>query len=614
MAGQSRDNALDHVVVVVFENRSLDNVLGRLYGPGDGKTFDGVTGKDLTNPIPDWAEHGADRKVVPYTVATDMDSPNPDSGEEYPHTNTQLFNILSEQNRFKLGEEITAPYNAPEPGQVPTMDGYVTDYISCFTAEVGRQPTYEEYSQIMTGFTPEQIPVLSGLARGFGVFDHWFCEVPSQTLPNRSFWTAATSSGFAVNSPVSNFVQTNTAETIFNRLDDHGKTWKVYVAEPMRFSGTGLVHFSRLKDRFATHFVPFAQFEADAANGDLPDFSFIEPSLGVGHNDYHPACGRALGHGIAIRGIDPPSSILGGEALLSRIYHAYKSMQSPTGSNVWNTALLIGWDEPGGTYDHVPPPSVPPPDPSAPAGQHGFTFDRSGYRVPAIIVSPWVAEGEVFNAEHRHTSLIATLREQWGLGDPFTARDAAARTFTHAFTLDTPRDPANLGRPRTAAGAPVHRGCGSPGHDGIPAGQDPVPGGTGIRRAAQHRDRGPAQRPQRRRAPRTTAERVPELPCHHLPPAGSSRSGFRRRNLTWRPAGAVFPEAARTAPQFRGFRSTIIHGHHVSWQVIGLGNALPGRGPVLPMFRPGRRGRLGLRPRTADRGIARPDPARPSPC
>ena len=202
MAGPSRDNALDHVVVVLFENRSLDNVLGRLYGPGDGKTFEGVIGKDLTNPIPDWAEHGADRKVVPYTVATDMDSPNPDSGEEYPHTNTQLFNIQNEQNRFKLGEEITAPYNAPAPGQVPTMDGYVTDYISCFTAEMGRQPTYEEYSQIMTGFTPEQIPVLSGLARGFGVFDHWFCEVPSQTLPNRSFWTAATSSGFSVNAPV----------------------------------------------------------------------------------------------------------------------------------------------------------------------------------------------------------------------------------------------------------------------------------------------------------------------------------------------------------------------------------------------------------------------------
>jgi phospholipase C len=98
-------------------------------------------------------------------------------------------------------------------------------------------------------------------------------------------------------------------------------------------------------------------------------------------------------------------------------------------------------DEPGGTYDHVAPGLVPPPDAAAAPGQLGFAFDRSGYRVPALLVSPWVAEGEVFTAEHRHTSLIATLREAWGLGDPLTARDAAARPFTSAFTLDTPRDP-----------------------------------------------------------------------------------------------------------------------------------------------------------------------------
>ena len=436
-----RSNAMDHVVVVLFENRSLDNVLGHLYGPADGKTFEGVIGKELSNPIPEWAEHGGERKVVPYTVATDMDSPNPDSGEEYPHTNTQLFNILNEPNRFKLGDEITAPYNAPAPGQTPTMDGYVTDYISAFTAEEGRQPTYEQYSQIMTGFTPEQIPVLNGLARGFGVFDHWFCEVPSQTLPNRSFWTAATSSGFSVNAPATKFIMQNNAETIFNRLDEHGKTWKIYVGEPQQFSGTALVHFQRLKDHLATRFVPFSEFEVDAANGTLPDFAFIEPCLTLGHNDYHPACGRAMGHGVAIPGIDPPSSILGGEEFLARIYNAYRGMQSSTGSNVWNTTLLIGWDEPGGTYDHVPPPSVPSPGPSAPVGEMGFAFDRSGYRVPAIIVSPWVAEGEVFNDEYRHTSLIATLREQWSLGAAFTARDAGARTFSHLFTLDSPRDP-----------------------------------------------------------------------------------------------------------------------------------------------------------------------------
>jgi phospholipase C len=440
MSTHDCSHALDHVVVVLFENRSLDNVLGHLYGPADGKIFDGVIGKDLSNPIPRWAEHGAERDVVPYAVATNMDSPNPDSGEEYPHTNTQLYNILNEHNRFKLGEEITAPWNAPDPGQRPTMDGFVTDYISTFTAEIGRQPTYEEYAQIMTGFTPEQVPVLNGLARGFGVFDHWFCEVPSQTFMNRSFWTAATSSGLTVNHPATKFLASNGAETIFNRLEEHGRTWKVYVAEPMRISFTGLIHHQRLQDRLATHFVPFAQFEEDAANGKLPDLSFIEPSMAIGHNDYHPALGRSMGHDTELPA-DPPSSILGGEAFLSRIYDAYRTMQSPTGSNVWNTALLIGWDEPGGTYDHVPPGPVPPPDPSSPAGEMGFAFDRSGYRVPAILVSPWVEPGSVYNEEHRHTSLIATLREKWDLGDPFTARDAAARTFSRVFARDVPRDP-----------------------------------------------------------------------------------------------------------------------------------------------------------------------------
>ena len=102
-----RSDAMDHVVVVLFENRSVDNVLGRLYGPDDGKTFEGVIGNDLSNPIPEWAEHGAERKVVPYTVVTDMDSPNPDSGEEWYHTNTQLFDTIDEHNRFKIGEGVT---------------------------------------------------------------------------------------------------------------------------------------------------------------------------------------------------------------------------------------------------------------------------------------------------------------------------------------------------------------------------------------------------------------------------------------------------------------------------------------------------------------------------
>ncbi len=217
-------HAMDHVVLVLFEDRSLDNMLGRLYGPDDGKIFDGVIGKDLSNPIPAWAEHGAERKVVPYSITTDLNSPNPDSGEYY-HTNTQLYNTLDEHNRFKIGEAVTAPWNVPPPGTEPTMDGFVTDYISTFALAVVRQPTYEEYAQIMTGYTPAQVPVLNGIARAFGVFDHWFCEVPSQTFMNRSFWTAGTSSGLLVTSPAKKWFTKNDAETIFERLEAHGKSW-----------------------------------------------------------------------------------------------------------------------------------------------------------------------------------------------------------------------------------------------------------------------------------------------------------------------------------------------------------------------------------------------------
>ena len=135
MVAADRRTALDHVVVVMFENRSFDNLLGRLYQPGEVASFEGVAGKDLSNPIPGWAEHGADRKVVPYGISPTMNTPWPDPGEEFPHINTQLFGILDEGNRGILQPEKT--FNAPQdPDQQPTMDGFLTDYISTFARRV----------------------------------------------------------------------------------------------------------------------------------------------------------------------------------------------------------------------------------------------------------------------------------------------------------------------------------------------------------------------------------------------------------------------------------------------------------------------------------------------
>ena len=126
---------------------------------------------------------------------------------------------------------------------------------------------------------------------------------------------------------------------------------------------------------------------------------------------------------------DPPSSLIGGEDLLARLYNAIRSSSSPTGSNYLNTTLLVTFDEHGGTYDHIAPPPAAPPDPAAPAGQFGFTFNRSGVRIPTLAISAWIPERTVVNQEYRATSVLSTLRERWNLGTPLTGRDATARSL-----------------------------------------------------------------------------------------------------------------------------------------------------------------------------------------
>jgi len=434
-----RRNALDHVVVLMFENRSFDNLLGHLYQPGEVRSFEGVTGRNLSNPIPDWAADQGRQISVPYGIAANMNTPSPDPGEEYAHVNTQLFGRTDPDNRGVMADKMSPPYNAPlDPTLPPPMDGFVADYINAFAAETGRHPSYDEYAQIMTGYTPAQMPVTSTLARGFATFDHWFCEVPSQTFANRSFFHAGSSSGYVDNlTPPDSFPLHNTAETIFNRLDQQGLSWRIYCDPPSHISLTGIIHAPRLWRHFGTNFFTTDQFLEDAKSGNLPVYSFIEPNLLYGHNDMHPAF-DALFPGAAI---DSPSSLLGGEVLLAKTYEAIRGSGTERGSNAWNTLLLITFDEHGGTYDHVPPPLAPPPNPNALFRQQGFGFNRSGVRVPAVAISPWIPEQTVITGEYRNTSVIRTLRSRWPLGGPLTARDAIAADIAPVLTLDVPRDP-----------------------------------------------------------------------------------------------------------------------------------------------------------------------------
>jgi phospholipase C len=435
----SREHRLDHVVVLMFENRSFDNLLGHLYRAGERPAFEGLSAGPFSNPVPPDAP-GAELGAVATHPAEGFASPYPDPGEEYPHVNTQLFSMVSPaSNRFADDDKMETPFNLPDtPCPPPTMEGFVTDYINTYRNTMGRLPSRDRYAQIMSCYTPDQLPVLSGLARGFLCFDHWFCEVPSQTYTNRSFFHAGTSSGFVNNGPAGKFESGNDAPTIFERLMAAKKSWKVYFDPAQFVSATALIHARRLAPYFATHFAPTLDFLEDARTGNLPNYAFIEPNMFHPHTDMHPHSGAKLADAL---GIPPPDTIIGGERLLATVYDAVRTGDSPSGSNWSNTALLITFDEHGGTFDHVPPPSAAPPSEPPIPGEQGFMFDRSGLRIPSILVSAWVPKGSVETAPFRSTSLIATLREWWSLGDPLTRRDASAPNLLSKLANVDPTPP-----------------------------------------------------------------------------------------------------------------------------------------------------------------------------
>lgn len=426
----------EHLVVVMGENRSFDNLLGYLYDADtlpSGQTFEGLAFGDYANPAPD----GTSVSAHPYTGTTDqiMGSPNPDPGEPYPHVNTQLFNVVK------------PPHNVPDDDSKPTMDGFITDYAINWTDVKGakKKPTNDDLAQVMGSFTPEMLPVLSTLAREFAVYDHWFAAVPSQTFCNRSFFHASTSHGFVTNKAGGGYrkwLEAPDDPTVFNRLDDAGVSWVIYYDELQLVSLTGVLHAPALEKFWKSgHFATMTQFYIDVENGALPAYAFIEPRMAYNHNDFHPAFGEMRASDVdGTEVVDSAiSDVRAGELLIHNIYSAIRASATSDGSNALNTMLLITFDEHGGTYDHVAPPRAEPPTDGDP-GEMGFTFNRLGCRVPAIAVSAWTRQNTIVHDEMHHGALAATLSRLHGL-EPLTRRDEEATPIFNAVNLDVPRDP-----------------------------------------------------------------------------------------------------------------------------------------------------------------------------
>src|SRR5205085_12669708 len=419
---------IKHVFVVMLENRSFDHMLGlsNIHGidavSGQPTTLDGLNARN------DWNLDLHGNKVYASSPADWNMLYDPD----------HEFNDVKEQ---LCGAE----------GNYPRINnsGFVISYSKIDPANPG---------EIMKCYAPDQLPVLTTLAREFAVCDHWFSSMPGPTWPNRFFVHAASSGGLD-HSPTTANVATSLLingykfdnGTIYDCLDDEGISWTIYSGDtfPQALAISGMtVHAveGRFKD--------FEDFSGDVNNPDYStSYTFIEP-------DYHVLADFVCGNSQ-----HPKDDVTRGEVLIKKVYETIRN------SPHWeNSVLIITYDEHGGFYDHVPPPqTVAPGDkPTDPENSlFSFDFRQLGVRVPGIVISPLIPRGTIDHTMFDHTSVLATVEHIFGL-QPLTNRDKLANSLYHLFSLDVPRKDAPLTLPE-----PAHSGisCGDETEESIAAKQ-----------------------------------------------------------------------------------------------------------------------------------------------
>jgi phospholipase C len=390
---------IEHIVQLMLENRSFDQMLGFLYESSGNQSPSGVAYEGLKGTESNPDEFGREITVfkIDQSAAHPYLRPGADPGEGFQNTNLQLFST-----------------DAPDAGAAPSNRGFVIDFKAAIASDLSRQfkDTLPDThpSDIMGMYAPEMLPIMSTLARGYAVCDQWFASVPTQTIPNRAFAAAGTSQGH-----LDNKVKVFTCPSIFGRLSDKNLDWAIFGYDSAPLTR---LDFPDTQNADPTHFGHFRDFQQRAADGTLPPYTFLEPSFGASGNSQHPNYDVALGEKL--------------------IHDIYKALHDGPGWS--NTLLIITYDEHGGNYDHVPPPSGAVVPDSA-VGEFGFDFSRFGVRVPALLISPLIEPATVFRAKKGtidHTSVLRTIEERWGV-NPLTARDKVAPSLGDVLTMATPR-------------------------------------------------------------------------------------------------------------------------------------------------------------------------------
>jgi phospholipase C len=424
---------IEHIVVLMLENRAFDHLLGTMPGVNGILTAGG-------SPNPNY-----------YNLA----KPSSASSQKYAVGTPGNFVVPSQDissggfggpGHSFADATIQMDANAKTDAQVPSpapLNGFIFQYIDELAANGRKSPTSQEIVEPMTNFTAAQLPVIYTLASEFCVCDQWYSEVPGPTEPNRLFVHAATSAGFVDNewqAPIS-------SQTIYQLLEQAGYDWAFFY-----YDLSDADSFPALKVR-TTQILPFSEFAPQASAGTLPTYSFLCPQMNEGTDGSQPNSEHA------------PYDVRLGENLIADVYEALRN------GPLWNNTLfVVTYDEHGGYFDHLSPPSAvapgdnlnspnayvkalakknPKTDGYLTAANMDFKFTRQGLRIPTVLISPWIQKGAVDSTKYQHTSIFATLRDLFGIGN-LTDRDKAATSFTKQLTkLNAPRTdaPTTLTRP-----------------------------------------------------------------------------------------------------------------------------------------------------------------------
>jgi phospholipase C len=403
--------SINHIIFIAQENRSFDTYFGHL---NDYRAKQGLPAD--VDGMPPAAANPADdgSMVTPFHLLT-MCIENTSAAWATSHINF---------NRFSLSSN------------TPTLDGFVVEGAAAAKGSGGNDT---KGVRVMGFYNDIDLISHYFLATQFGTSDRWFAPAPIETEPNRMYLVAATSVGHA-HAPTN---QVN-ATTIFDLLDQKGISWKIYLVNPNIPSELGF--FAGFVQKNQSKFVPIAQYNTDLQNGTLPSVAYIDRAPGV---DEHPGSG---------------ASIQVGANFVTGL------ITSLMGSQFWkDSVFIVTFDEHGGLYDHVSPrvngqaiqvmmgPSagqpatqgpyasdsnsqqVPSPDGIPP--QDLFTtnppdppgdFDRSGFRVPLLVVSPFSKKNFVSHTPADSTAILKFIETRFGLSN-LTKRDAAQIDMTEFF-------------------------------------------------------------------------------------------------------------------------------------------------------------------------------------